>query len=182
MLRCRKCLATVALIAAVGGCGSEEPSVPQQPGTVASPDAPVNAADAARQQFGDFSFAIPDGWSRVAPDRTKTKAMILLDGTDWQTAKGMIKVDVGKPAFPTARETAMAFTKRTGGKLWSDKLDFDGEIGTEITTSSTDLSTPCAIVIIYRNQKVYLVMAAAVEGVDSSAALEHMRSTWKWER
>lgn len=52
--------------------------------------------------------------------------------------------------------------------------------GARITSSSTSLSKPREVIIVYQNDKAYLLMAGAVEGVDVSNALEHVRSTWKW--
>ncbi len=93
----------------------------------------------------------------------------------------MIKVDVGTPAFPTSQEMANHFAKRDGGQVANETLDFGGEAATKVTTSSTTLVTPREVMIIYRDGKAYLVMAGAVEGVDTTDAIEHIRSTWKWE-
>ncbi len=160
-LYCLKWLVVAASIPAIFGCETNDPIT--------------------RQHFGEFSFEIPGGWSNVTPDRAKTKARVLLDGTNWQNAKGMIKVDVGTPAFPTAAEMAKSFATSADGRVAPGTLDFDGEIATKATTSSTNVSKPRVIIIIYRGGKSYLVMASGVEGVDVTKAIEHVRSTWKWE-
>ena len=182
MSHCLKCLVIVASIATILGCGNNDGTLPQDSANIPSQDPATIAAQAIRQQFGEFSFEVPGGWSSVTPDRDKTKAMVLLGGTNWQNAKAMIKVDVGTPAFSTAQEMASNFAKSAGGQVAPETLDFDGETATKATTSSTRLATPREMIIIYhRDGKVYLVMVGAVEGVDLTNAIEHVRSTWKWE-
>ena len=176
MVHCLKRIAIAATISCVLGCGSG--GVTNNP----SPNPSTSAAQAERQAFGPFSFEVPAGWSSVTPDRDKTKAMLLLDGTNWQNSKAMIKVDVGTPAFPTAQEMAESFARTAGGQLASQTLDFDGESAMKATTSSTALTTPREMIIIYRDDKAYCVMAGAVAAVDLTNAMEHIRSTWKWER
>jgi hypothetical protein len=175
MPNCLKCFVIVGTMIFVLGCGNNEATniPPQDPDAI--------AAGAQRQQFGVFSFEVPGGWSSVTPDRGKTKAMILLGGTKWQNSKAMIKVDVGPPAFPTAQEMAQNFAKTVGGQVAPETLNFDGETATKATTSSTSLTTPREMIIIYRDGNAYLVMAGAVDGVDLTNAMEHVRSTWTWE-
>lgn len=134
------------------------------------------------QSFGDFSFSIPSGWTVVTPDRDKTKAMLLLDGTNWQNAKAMIKVDVGKPAAPTAMQLAENFAKSTGGNVSADALDFDGTPGVMVSTPSNDLTTPRTMIVIYRDGKVYLLMAGITAGVNVDDALSHVQESWKWNQ
>jgi len=107
--------------------------------------------------------------------------MLLLDGRDWQTARAMIKIDVGTPAFPSAEELASNFATSAGGQVAPETLDFDGVKATKATTSSTNMAIPREIIVIYHNGEAYLVMAGAVSGVDLTDAMEHLRSTWKWE-
>lgn len=181
MLQCMKCLVMAGLLAMILGCGNSDVTPTQDLANTSSQDAGTIGAQATRQQFGTFSFEVPAGWSSVTPDRDKTKAMVLLGGTNWQNSKAMIKVDVGSPAFPTAQEMANNFAKSADGRAMPDTLDFDGEAATKATTSSTTLATPREMIIIYRDGKVYLVMAGAVAGVDLTNAIEHVRLTWKWE-
>lgn len=133
------------------------------------------------QSFGDFSFSIPDGWTVVTPDRDKTKAMLLLDGSNWQNAKAMIKIDVGTPAAPTAKQLAEGFAKSAGGNVSKDTLDFDGTPGISASTSSNELTTPRNMIVVYRDGKVYLLMAGATAGVDAGDAVSHVRESWKWK-
>jgi hypothetical protein len=37
------------------------------------------------------------------------------------------------------------------------------------------------MIIAFRNDKAYLIMAAAVNDVELSGAVEHVLATWKWE-
>lgn len=134
----------------------------------------------ARLQLDEFSFVIPGGWSSIAPDRTKTKAMLLLGGTRWDNAKGMIKIDVGVPTCPTVQETADSFARGGKGRVSPDAVNVDGEKGVRVATSSRSMSVPREVVVIYRNGKVYLVMAGALDGTEVSEALEQVLSTWKW--
>src|SRR4051794_28133236 len=72
-----------------------------------TPPADKTVSTSKTESFGEFRFEIPAGWSRVQPDKDKTVAMLLLNGTVWNNADGMCMVDVGKPAFPNAKEMAM---------------------------------------------------------------------------
>jgi hypothetical protein len=78
MVHCLNRIAIAATISCVVGCGSGD--VAKNP----SQDPSASAAQAERQLFGPFSFEVPPGWLSVTPDRDKTKAMLLLDGTNWQ--------------------------------------------------------------------------------------------------
>ncbi len=147
------------------------------PSTSASTEADTNNGP---RSFGDFSFSIPSGWSVVTPDRDKTKAMLLLDGTNWQNAKAMIKVDVGTPTAPTAMQLVEGFVNSAGGTVSADTLDFDGTPGVSALTSSTELTTPRHMIVVYRDGKAYLLMAGATEGVDVADAVSHVRASWKW--
>jgi hypothetical protein len=134
----------------------------------------------ASQLFGDFSFSIPNGWTVVNPDRKKTKAMLLLDGTTWQNAKAMIKVDVGMPAAPTAKQTAESFAKSAKGSVSPETMDFDGEPGFIALTSSDKMTTPRIVIVLYHDLKAYLLMIGATEGIDVDGAVSHIRKSWKW--
>jgi hypothetical protein len=163
------------------GCGNSDVRNSPDSTNRSNQDDAALAGEATRQQFGAFSFEVPGGWSSVTPDRDKTKAIVLLGGTNWQNSRAMIKVNVGTPAFPTRQEMADDFAKRAGGQVAPETLDFGGEAATKVTTTSTTLATPRAMMIIYRDGKAYLVMAGALGDVDLADAIEHIRSTWKWE-
>jgi len=135
-----------------------------------------------RHEFGEFSFVIPAGWGVVAPDRNKTKAMLLLDGTNWQNAKAMIKVDVGTPTVPTAQLSAEGFAKKVNGKVSADLLDFEGISAVSASSDSTSLETPRYMISIFRDDKVYLLMAGALKGVELTETISQIRKTWKWTK
>lgn len=166
----------------VAGCKENTDSLPAGNENSLATNATETDKPDETQSFGDFSFSIPKGWTSVPPDREKTKAMLLLDGTDAQNAKAMIKIDVGMPAAPTARQLAESFAKSVGGNVSSDALNFDGEDAVIATTSSNDLGTPRNMIIVYRDAKAYLLMAGATEGVDIGDAVSHIRSSWKWKQ
>ena len=142
----------------------------------------VLAEDAPKKtSFGEFEFAIPAKWSSVRPDREKTAVMLLLNGTAWNNADAMIKVDVGKPAAPTAEELAKALAGRDG-KVYPDPVLVDGAKGVKVETSSTDMSRPKFAIVVYRDGKAYLIMAAEKKGDAISDALDAVVKSWKWSK
>lgn len=164
----------------VAGCTSDSAPLPADTEVAsASTSTKVEQTDDI-QSFGDFSFSIPSGWSVVTPDRDKTKAMLLLDGTNWLNAKAMIKIDVGAPAAPTARQLVEGFANSTGGQVSAEDLDFDGTPGVSASTSSTELTTPRNMIVVYRDSQAYLLMAGATAGVDIGDAVSHVRESWVW--
>lgn len=179
MKRCFTTVLTAALIC-VAGCRDDTAQPSATENTQLSPTVASGEQNSELNNFGDFSFSVPKGWNIVAPDRGKTKAMLLLDGTDWQNAKAMIKIDVGTPTAPSAKQLADGLANSAGGTVSTDSLDFDGTPGVSASTSSTTLNTPRDMTIIYRNGKAYLLMAGAIEGVELSKAISHVRKSWKW--
>jgi hypothetical protein len=101
--------------------------------------------------------------------------MILLNGTAWNNADGMIKVDIGKPALPTAQEMARALAGNDG-----IVVTIDGHDAIRVATASSDMSKPQHAIVIYRNDKVYLLMATGVRGTDVTEALDHVIQSWHW--
>ncbi|HYO09549.1 MAG TPA: hypothetical protein VER17_11310 [Tepidisphaeraceae bacterium] len=181
---------------AVTGCERENPgpapskptNSPAAPVTQPVATAPAGAGPAAaapqtgRQQFDEFSFELPPGWLRVDPDRAKTKAMILLGAPRWDQAKGLIKVDVAGPAFPTPQAMAQGLAGGVDGRVDPATLELDGQPCVRVTAGSTDLTKPRGVLIAYRNNQAYMLGAAGPEQTDVLAALEHVRATWKWTR
>ena len=177
-MKLTKCL----LLSVLGIVGCTSSTTPPPAGTHASTvetTTESNRTDAS-QLFGDFSFSIPNGWTVVNPDRKKTKAMLLLDGTTWQNAKAMIKVDVGMPAAPTAKQTAESFAKSAKGSVSPEIMDFDGEPGFIALTSSDKLTTPRIAIVLYHDGKAYLLMIGATQGIDVDDSVSHIRKSWKW--
>src|SRR5260221_9892750 len=105
----------------------------------------------------DFRFEIPQGWQRAESDREKTKGLLVRPAAGG--VAGMIQVDVGKPSLPTARDVAKSLAGSDGSVL-PDAVALDGVAGFRLRTPSTDLTRPCAAVVVFRNGRVYLIMAA----------------------
>lgn len=135
----------------------------------------------ARTSFEGFAFSIPKGWTRAEPDRSKTAAILLLNGNDWRQADAMIKVDVGKPSVPSAETLAKSLAGKDG-KVHSDPVSIDGTDGIKVETNSTDMSRPKLAIVVYRDHKVYLLMAAEKKGKRVSKALDQIVSSWRWKR
>jgi hypothetical protein len=138
----------------------------------------------AKTSFGDFEFVIPAKWSRITPDRPKTKAMLLLNGTAPNDCDAMIKVDAGKPAKPTAKELAAALAG-PGGKVYPDPVQIDGEEGFKVETSSTDMTQPKFAIVVFHANKAYLIMGAKKQGVENntlSEAIDQIAKSWKWKK
>lgn len=168
-------LLTVAIatwmVIVLGGCDRASQAPPTE-----LPSVPNTS-----MSFGDFQFETPIGWSRAQPDRDKTMAMVLLNGTTWSRADGMIKVDVGKPTLPNAEAMARALAG-SDGQVLVDPVFVDGESGVRVKTTSTDMSKPSHAVVVFRNGKVYLIMAAGGNGVDVTDAFDHALQTWRWTK
>ena len=129
--------------------------------------------------FGAFQFEVPAGWKSVPPDRAKTMAILLLNGTARNEPDGMLKVDVAKPAFPTAREVADVLAGNDG-RVSQDPVSLDGIEGVRVDTSSTDMSRPRFAVVVFRDEMAYLIMAAGANGADVSKAFDQVLKTWRW--
>lgn len=170
------------LLATILPCGCNNSPSPIDPSSSTRSDELANTDKAAStsQKFGDFSFEVPAGWTVVEPDRSKTKAMLVLGGGNGQQVLAMIKVDVGQPAAPTSRQLAEAFANSSGGTISETPIDLDGSAGTLATTPSNDLATPKNMLIVFRGQKAYLIMGAATQGIDLSNAISQITESWRW--
>jgi len=135
----------------------------------------------AKTSFGAFEFAVPAKWSRVKPDREKTAAMLLLNGTAWNNADAMIKVDVGKPTAPSATELAKALAGKDG-QVYPNPVPLDGSDGIKVETTSTDISRPKFAIVVFRGEKAYLIMAVGKSGTNLSDALDKITKSWKWTK
>ena len=105
--------------------------------------------------------------------------MLLLNATAWNKAEGMLKVDVGKPSLPTARQMADALAGKDG-RVLEGMVSLDGSEGIRVETPSSDMSRPRFAMVIFRDEKVYLIMAAGRKGVDVSGAFNQVLRTWRW--
>jgi hypothetical protein len=167
------------LAIAVAGCSKPDP---QTAAPQATPEAAAEDGSGTRKQCEGFSFEVPTGWSSVPPDRPKTKAMLLIGAEPWNTAKGMIKIDVGAPATPDLKTMAEGLAGNFGGKVQPGQVDVDGETGVRVQASPQGPSlAPREGIVVFHSGKMYLIMAGAVRGTDVADALEHVRATWKWD-
>src|SRR5205085_3504321 len=108
-----------------------------------------------------------------------TKAMLTLHADDPARADGVIMVDVGKPVKPTEREMAQSMAGDDGTILPSP-VDLDGIEAMRVETSSRDATRPRYCVVVIREGRLYLVMAAEAHGTDVAGAFEHVLKTWRW--
>jgi hypothetical protein len=182
MLRPALCLLIASCIPVLTGCDPGATEASRQTATASAATGRQQAGATGRQQFGEFSFELPENWSKASPDKAKTRAMLLFGGASWAEARGMIMVDVGTPATPTAQAMAESFAQSAGGQVARDGVDVDGETGVLVTTASTSLATPRVFIVVFRGGKAYLIMAAGVVGVDVRDPIERIRTTWKWSR
>ena len=168
--------ATIAFSITIGlSCLTVLAMSQQQPNRVITP----SSTTPTMTSFGDFGFEIPAGWTRDQPDQKKTMAMILLNGAAWNAAEAMLKVDVGVPSFPTARELAEALAGKDG-RVYQDPVSIGGSDGIRVEIPSTNLLRPRFAVVVFRDEKVYLIMAATAKGSDISGAFDQVLKTWRW--
>ena len=122
MARLLICVLVALSLVASSGCGRNKELPPQDhPSSI--------AATATRQQFGEFSFEVPGGWSQVSPDRSTTKAH---DPTWWNELDEFEGNDQGRCWFariPTVQEMAKGFAQSVGGQVLPNAVDVDGVSG-----------------------------------------------------
>jgi len=147
-------------------------SLPNQ-AVIPAADKPVMAS------FGEFGFEIPAGWLNVPPEHDDQKAYLLLNSNDWRKTDGRIDVDVGKPAFSTARQLAQRLAGKEG-KVRSEPFAVDGVEGVRVDLLSPDVHQPRFCAIVFRDGQAYLIFAAQSRGHDVSDAFEHVLKTWHW--
>lgn len=129
--------------------------------------------------FSGFRFKSPDGWVPATPDKSRTKAMIVLQAANLRTPRGMLIVDVGKPVLPNAREMAQSFADKDG-RVSPDPVSLDGESGILVETTSADLSRPRLVLVVFREGQVYLIMAAGTNATEVSSAFDAVLASWEW--
>jgi len=158
------CLMIVCIGAALPGCEQNPPPPP---------------STAALVSTSEFQFAVPPGWRKVPPDRDKTAAMMLLNGTSWQDADGIIKVDVGNPAKTDPMQHAMTLAG-ADGRVLEERVLINGLPAIQVETKSSDMARPRHAVVVQREGKIYLILAATATGTELTGALNHMIDTWRW--
>jgi amino acid transporter len=143
---------------------------------------PVGIVDANEVSTDDFSFLIPDGWSRVPPDRTQTKVMLLAGGSHWMEADAMIKVDVGRPVDPSVDVAVEGLAEMWGGEVLKGETTLDGERALVIRSEhrGTGLQ-PVEGIAVFRNDRFYLIMGGMTEWHSVVDAVEEIRESWKWK-
>ena len=127
----------------------------------------------------DFQFEIPTGWQLGRSEREKTQALLVQPAKDGPT--GMMQVDAGTPALPDPKQMAQSFVGGDG-RILPEPTFVDGIAGIRVETPSADLSRPRHIVVVSRNDQVYLIMAATTTDHDVSAAFDHVIKTWRGNR
>jgi hypothetical protein len=174
---CLFLLLAAALLCPLAGCTKNDAPLPGEPAKPTPPQSPV----ATREQFDGFSCEVPPGWSRVSPDRQQTKAMLLLGSDRWNTAKAMIKVDVGKPAEPDPRALAEKLAGQLAGSVQPDAVQVDGVPGVRAKMpDKRTFDSPIEAIVVFRGDRAYLIFAGSADGTEVSRALEHVRASWKW--
>ena len=143
-----------------------------------APERPPAAASTPTS-FGAFDFNIPAGWSNAGTAAGKAKAVIILNARTRPPADGVLRVEAGRPTLPTARQVAETFAA-DGGRVIPDPVSIDGVEGVRVETTSTDLSRPRHVVVVFKGDQAFLIMAAAANEVDVSAAFDDVLRTWRW--
>lgn len=128
--------------------------------------------------FGRFSFEAPKGWTVISAERPKTKAFLVSDASI-ASPPGMIVVDVGRPVLPTAEELAKQMAGNDG-RISPVPVTVDGTKGLRVDRPAVDASRPAHVVIVYRGEIVYLIMAARAHDADVSKPFEQILTTWRW--
>ena len=89
-------------------------------------------------------------------------------------------VDVGKP-IGSAKELAQSLAGKDG-KVYPDKVAVDGVDGIKVESTSDNMSRPKYAVVVFRDSKVYLIMAAQLPGTNVSGVLDQVVKSWKWKK
>jgi hypothetical protein len=136
-------------------------------------------------QFDGVEFPVPKDWTNVKSEQLKTKAFLVHQRASKKAepakmsknVNGVLMVDVGQPTRPTAEETAKAFDGSEGVKIL-----IDGAEAVRIETTSNNLSKPRHVAVVYRDGKVYLIMASGSGALDVTDAFNQVLATWKWTK
>lgn len=129
--------------------------------------------------FEGFQFEVPEKWARIQPDRNKTVAMLLLSGTESSDDEGMIKVDVGKPTLQNPEEVARSLAGNDG-RVLSERVKLDGETGIQVEIPSQDMSRPSHALVVFRDKRLFLLMAGGIKKDEVNNAFKQVIKTWRW--
>jgi hypothetical protein len=127
------------------------------------------------------SFSEPKGWTRLAPDKPKTKGWFISPDSDRAAPKLMIMVDVGKPVDPSIASTAEKMARNWGGTVLKEKTTLDGVEAIRVRSERPRSSIqPVEAVIAVRGDKLYMLMGGAISGRSVVEPVEEVRKSWKW--
>ena len=129
--------------------------------------------------FATVMFPVPEGWTRFQSTRPKTVGLMLHGGKTEDEADGMIQLDIGRPAFKTAREFADSIAGKDG-TVDPNPLKLGGVEALRVTTPSTDFARPKVAIIAFREEQVFFLAAAAKPGFDVEPALNSIIESWHW--
>lgn len=143
----------------------------------------VKSDEKTAHDFGEFSFTIPDGWNLdVGKESDPFAALLLRNATNFFHARAVIFVvfPLDFPSDPNGNDFAERVGEEPGRKGLRETWDFDKTAG--IVVSSTSKYEKKRHVVIYRDDKVYMLIAWSREDSDASEALSQIRETWRWKR
>lgn len=132
-------------------------------------------------EFDHFSFTVPAGWVVVTPDLDLTRAMIMQGGNEWPNAKAMIKIDTQAPNTESPKSMVEVFSTNTAGTVADEPVDFGGTPGYVATASEALKTGQRNLVALFRDDLAYTIVVNSADGVKVDAALETVRSSWKWK-
>ena len=127
------------------------------------------------------SFSEPAGWTRLAPDKPKTKGWFISPDSEHKAPRAMILIDIGKPVDADLRATAESMARDWGGKVLDEKTTLDGveAIRVRVAKPGTGLR-PVEGVLAAKGGKMYLIMGGAIPGRSVVDPVEEVRKGWKW--
>ena len=129
------------------------------------------------------SFSEPSGWTRMIPDKAKTKGWFLAPGSDPNAPSRTIMVDVGKPSAPTLPEIAGLFARAWGGRILEEKTTLDGVEALRVRVERPGPGLrPVEGVLALKDGQLYSLMGGALPGNDVAGAVEEVRRGWRWAK
>jgi hypothetical protein len=129
--------------------------------------------------FTNVEFETTGGWMQIQGSHETNVATLILSGQSRSEPDGMIMVDAGKPKGDM-RQNAASLAEADGRVLPNPVL-VDSVQGLRVETTSTDTSRPKLAVVLLRNDRMYLIMAAGAHGYDVTPDFERVLKTWKWK-
>jgi hypothetical protein len=139
-------------------------------------------AGVARTFRGDgVTFSLPEGWTSVPLQRTKTMARLISPGSTPRQLKAMIMVDTGRPTIPDAKGTAASLAKQWGATVLEQQTELDGVPAVRVRGKNPGPGVkPVEAIVAIRKGRVYMIMGGVAPGESCEEAVEHVRKSWKW--